>query len=496
MSRKRCSTESSISFFFTESRIADTYAYAIICILQKIEKNTQKPKTAQAPPFTPDHLLRVFLQLLPGRALLKLPALKTLTFYERLFTPLVTLWYLLFQWINHDHSLQAVVTDARAGGADRLNRKLARKMRSSSTGPYSDARTRLPEDFLAQALRLQGSRIIQQSSSTLWKSLVVALLDGSTVRLRPPADIPQAFAPHGNQHKGRTYWCLMRVAVTFCCFTGAALDCALGSMHRSEQALASEIILRALGHCLFVGDRNFGVLRMVQVARQAGQQVLLRMTDARAAKLLGRPLEAGDFLVTWKPTRHDQLQPGCSRDPVQGRLIVTRLERPGFRPQWLCLFTTLADSEPYPAWELVQLYGRRWHVELDLRYVKAQMGAAQLEVHSAAMARKQWLACLLAHNLIRGAMLCAALQQGIAPLTLSFLACRRCLECWLRRLGRTRAKVLAGWEKTLGEIGRCRLPKRKKPRPNEPRAKRHIRESFPPLVGSRAQAREKIKTAP
>jgi hypothetical protein len=162
------------------------YAYSIVCILTTIEKNAPKPKTTEPPPrFTPAHLLRFFLQLLPHRALCNLPGLKQLTFYERLFTPLVTLWYLLFQWLNHDHTLDAVLTDARAGGADRLNPKLSRKLVSSSTGPYSDARTRLPEAFLAQALRLQGSPITEQSPTTLWKGMVVALLDGSTVRLRP-----------------------------------------------------------------------------------------------------------------------------------------------------------------------------------------------------------------------------------------------------------------------------------------------------------------------
>lgn len=397
--------------------------------------------------------------------MLGLPALQGLTFYERLFTPLVTLWYLLFQWLHADHTLQAVVTDARAGGAQRLHGKLARQIRSSSTGPYSDARRRLPEGFLGEALRLQGSQIIRQSAATLWKAMTVALLDGTTVRLRPHGDIAQAFPPHGHQHQEKTYWCLMRVAVTFCCFSGAALDCAVGSTALSEQALACELLLRAAGPCLFVGDRNFGVFRIAQTARHAQQPVLLRMMDIRAAKLLGRALEAGDFPVTWPPSRHDQLQPACGRDPVQGRLIVTRLQRPGFRAQWLCLFTTLADPQAYSAPELVELYGRRWHIELDLRYVKAQMGAAQLEVYSAAMARKQWLACLLAYNLIRAAMLCAALQHATPPLTLSFSACRRRLEGWLRDFGRTLTSVAAGWEKMLRELAQCTLPKRRKPRP-------------------------------
>jgi len=470
------------------------YAYYIVCILNTIQKNAFKPKPANPPPrFTPAQLLLFFLQLLPHRALRRLPALKHKTFYDRLFTPLVTLWYLLFQRLNPDHSLDAALADVQAGGADKLNRKLARQLLSSSTASYSDARQRLPWEFLAQALRLQGRKITTQSPTALWKGMVLALLDGSTVRLRPYGNIPQEFAPHGNQHQKRTYWCLMRVAVNFCCRTGAALDCALGSLHLSEQALGCEIILRALGSSLFIGDRNFGVFRIVQAARHNQQQVLLRLTEVRAAKLLGRALRCTDQAIPWKPTRHDQLPPGLSQDPVQGRLSIVRLQRPGFRTQWLCLFTTLNDTAQYPLEELVRLYGMRWHVELDLRYVKAQLESAQLEAHSAAMARKEWLAALLAYNLVRAAMLCAALQAAIQPLTLSFSACRRRLESWLRDFGRSKVGISASWKNTLAEITRCLLPHRPRPRPTEPRAQRHLRESFPPLIGSRVRAREKLQ---
>lgn len=426
----------------------------------------------------------------------QLPALKNKTFYDRLFTPLVTLWYLLFQRLHHDHSLDAALADARAGGADRLNGKLSRALRSASTSSYSDARQRLPEDFLPQVLRLQGRNITALSSLALWKGWPVTLLDGSTVRLRPYRNIPRQFPPHGNQHQKRTYWCLMRVVVGFCCFTGAALDCALGSRHLSEQALSCEIILRALDPGLFMGDRNFGVFRIVQTAVAKKHHVLLRLTGVRAAKLLGRALRLGDHAVTWKPTRQDQLQPGLPTDPVEGRLMVVQLQRPGFRSQRLCLFTTLADAIQYSLAEMVRLYGLRWHIELDLRYVKAQMESAQLEAHSAAMARKEWLASLIAYNLIRAAMLCSALHHGIPPLTLSFSACRRRLELWLREVGRAHPRLLDRWRRTLAEMSRCRLPQRRQPRPSEPRAQRHLRESYPPLTGSRAKARRKLLLRP
>ena len=433
-----------------------------------------------------------FVQLLPRRALRKLPALQAKGFYDRLFNPLVTLWYLLFQRLNPDHSLEAAQTDARAGGGDRFNKKLSGQLASDSTASLSDARQRLPWEFLAQALLLQGRKIIGLSPATLWQGRVIALLDGSTVRLRPHGRMAKEFPPSGNQHR-RPYWCLMRVVVCFCALSGAALDCAIGSIHVSEQVLACRIILDSLAKCLFIGDRNFGVFRVAQAARQAGQEVLLRMTEARARKLLGRSLVLGDHEVRWEPTRHDQLQPACSQEPLVGRLLVVRLQRKGFRSQLLCLFTTLPNTDDHPLQELVRLYGLRWHIELNLRYLKAQMDLVQLEAKSPDMARKEWLAGLLAYNLIRAAQLCAALQKGISPLTLSFSSVRRRLENWLRQFSRSQRQACAQWAKTLQAMGRCLLPRRRKPRPSEPRAQRHLRLPYLPLYGSRANARKHLK---
>jgi hypothetical protein len=282
--------------------------------------------------------------------------------------------------------------------------------------------------------------------------------------------------------------------VCFCAHTGAALNCALGNAGRSEQVLACQIILcQPLSACLFIGDRNFGVFRIVQTARAAGARVLLRMTQARARKLLGRSLGLGQHAVRWSPTRHDQLQPGCSNDPVDGQLLVVRIKRKGFRTQTLYLFTNLSPSIDYPVEELVSLYGLRWQIELNLRYLKAQMRLVQLECKSADMAQKEWLAGLMAYNLIRAAMLCAALHAGLSALVLSFSLSRRHLENWLAHFGQSRRNGGKQWEKVLRLIGQARLPQRRKCRPAEPRAQRHLRQPYPPLVGSRQKARQDLK---
>ena len=458
--------------------------------------STPPPFPAPAGPsaFSSRQLLGFFRGLLPRRELWKLPGLKDKGFYDRLFTPIVTLWYLIFQRLAFDHTLEGVVADAQAGGADSLCKRLSKKLLSAATVSYSNARQRLPLAFLTEALALQARKILGLNPKALWRGLLVSLLDGSTVRMRPFGDIPKTFPPHRNQAKAPAYWCLMRVVVCFCAHTGAALHCALGATSLSEQVLACQIILcRAFSPCLFIGDRNFGVFRIVQTARAAGVRVLLRMTQTRARKLLGRSLCLGQHAVLWSPTRHDQLQPGCSNDPVDGQLLVVRIKRKGFRTQTLYLFTNLPESVDYPVEELVALYGLRWHIELNLRYLKAQMRLVQLECKSADMAQKEWLAGLMAYNLIRAAMLCAALKEGISALILSFSLSRRHLENWLAHFGQSRRDSGERWEKMLRLIGQARLPQRRKCRPAEPRAQRHLRQPYPPLVGSRRIARQQLK---
>lgn len=470
------------------------YAWYIICILITIQKNASKPKPSPpASPHSPAQLLTFFLKLLPRRTLLQLPALSDRHFYDRLFTPMVTLWYLLFQRLNADHTLDAALSDARTGGADRIRKNLSRQLRSDSTCSYSDARQRLPWPALLQALSLQAQQILRLTPTLLWHGLTIALIDGSTVRLRPHPGTAKQLPPQRNQHPNRAYWCLLRVVVDFCALSGAALDCAMGSIHLSEQQLACQIILGSKLRSLFLGDRNFGVFRIVQVARHAGQEVLLRLTERRARKLLGRTLQPGQYSVNWKPSSHDQLEPGCSKDSVPGRLLIARVHRHGFRPQKLCLFTTLPDTQQYRLEEMMRLYGLRWHIELNLRYLKAQMGMVQLEAKSPNMARKEWLAGLMAYNLVRAAQLCAALQTGLPPLSLSFCAVRRRLEDWLAQSLRAKRSPLASWACLLQRIAQCRLPRRRKPRPSEPRAQRHLRLPYPPLYGSRGAARKNLR---
>jgi Transposase DDE domain len=436
--------------------------------------------------------LKLFLKLAAAFHDAALAPQRKRKFYQRIFCPLVTLWGMVLQRLLADPTLDNVVMNFFHGKADGLRpgqNSPSKKLKSRQTASFSNARQRLPLELIKRIFNQLPALVCQKISGRSWKNWHLVLLDGSTVRLPPAGDIPQSYKPHSGQHQ--SHWSIMRVVVGFCSRSGLAVGCALGSQAMSEQLLACGLILAAQAKTLFMGDRNFGVFRIVQVARQANSQILVRLTKARASRLSGQPLLAGlDLKVLWKHSRHDQLQPDCPAESVEGRLIVCTIKRPGCRPLDLYLFTTLVDQELYLVQELVALYGLRWHVELNLRYLKVQMGLGFLNCKSALMAQKEWYAGLIAYNLIRAMMLLAASKTLLDPLALSFSSSARDIRAvlleWANGQTLNEPKVLAG-------IAKCRLPKRKKPRPIEPRLVRHIRESFGPLRGCRSAARKRLQ---
>jgi hypothetical protein len=423
-------------------------------------------------------------------------------YYDRIYSLVVTLWYLIFQRLNADKTLDAAVKDLRKGGADRLSpsprKRLSRQVRSTDTTSYNEARQRMPLGFLLWAI----GQIAQYVQNGL-RSVGVAtrsfqLIDGSTLAVLRNTCLAAAYPPASNQH-GQSDWCLMRVVVGFCAFTGVVMSATEGPMLVGEQALAWGLMAQAIAGSVWIGDRNFGIWSVVAQALHHHQDVVVRLTQSRAARLTrGRKWVSGqDEVVEWHRTKHDQIAPGTEEVQVKGRLIFVRVPREGrFVSLWL--FTTLMDREAFPIQRLVELYGWRWDAEVDFRYVKTVLDLQQLTVKSPAMARKEFYAALIAYDLVRIVMAAAGEPQAGQPGPgLSFSQVRRVLVSWLNdwakdwrsRKGNLAVKI----EQLIAEAALQGLPRRKKPRPSEPRRIRRRSAKFPPLTGSRAAARAKMQ---
>lgn len=422
--------------------------------------------------------------------------------YQRLWTPHITLWYLIWQRLQPQGTLERVVTDARRGGADRLGARgqpLSKGLKSKASTAYSDARQRLPLDWVRQWFTQSAAALLALGRGPS-PDLPTELLDGSTLRLRPHGDIAQHFPPHRTRRK-RAYWCVARVLVSFCATSGLATAALLASLHVSEQALAVQLILAAAQPALYLGDRNFGVWRVVRAACQGGGQALVRLTRVRTRRLAGRKRLPAflDQAVLWRPSAHDQVDPGLRKEPVRGRLLIIQAHRRGHRPLTLYLFTTLTDAQVYPPQRLLESYGERWQVELNFRTVKATLHLDQSEAKSAQMVRKEFYAGCIAYNLVRGLMATAAQKAGCRPRELSFAKVLGLLtavltELFLAERSATSCANRLQW--LLAEAAGARLPKRRKPRPNEPRAQYHEPQVFPTIKGSRQEARDALTKTP
>lgn len=422
-------------------------------------------------------------------------------FYHRVYSLLVTLWYLIFQRLSADKTQANVVKDLRKGGADRLSpsrrQPLSKKVRSDATTSYNEARQRIPLNFLQWTLQKIAEHVqamgLKRSTSPTFQ-----LLDGSTLPMLANPALAKEYRPARNQH-GSSDWCLMRVVGGFCLWTGVVISAVEGSVMLSEQVLAWTLMTQGLPGTVWIGDRNFGIWSVVAQALHCQQGVIVRLTKARAARLTGgRTWVSGqEEVVVWRRTRHDKIASGTENVSVVGRLIYVRVKREGrFIDLWL--FTTLMDENAFPISRVVEHYGYRWQVELDFRYLKTALELGALDVKSPEMARKEFYAALIAYNLVRLVMAAAQQPNATEPgCSLSFSQVRRVLVGWLLDWGkdwRSRRGSLADKiECLIAEAARQKLPTRRKKRPSEPRCVRRRLAKFPAFKGSRQAARDKMK---
>jgi len=414
--------------------------------------------------------------------------------YHRIFTPLILVWCMIFQRLNHDHTCDAVVDKLRAGGFDQLDKdpckaELSQRIRSESTAAYCKARKRTPIQFIEHILDYSVQSVQSIPVKALeWLDRKVYLLDGSTLLLRPTAELVRHYGQHTTVKKV-PYWVVMRIVCMFCLQNGVVTRIKEGALNTSEQKLAENCMSVLSPGDICVGDRGFGMFRLVQSVRHYQGDALFRLSRLRALKLFKEQLYPGyDIAVVWAPSNKDTLNSGMSVDPIPGRLIYVRLDRPGFRSQDLYLFTTLLDRDTYTRERLIQLYGLRWHVELNLRYIKRTLDLYLLESKSVDIVRKELLAGMIAYNLVRMFILLSANQNGCPALALSFsMSLRRVFNFVFKDWSRA-SDLKSCFEKLLHRISKCKLPSRAKPRV-EPRWVRPRDKTFQEFWIPRPQAR-------
>lgn len=314
-----------------------------------------------------------FADLLPAEEVARAVQAEKVSFRDRLFSPLVTLWVFLSQALDPDHSCRAAVARFLAWRSTQ-----GLPSCSANAGAYCKARGRLPEGVLARLVRTTGRRLQDQAPPEWrWHGHPVKVVDGSTVSMPDTPDNQKAFPQSRTQQPGVGFP-IARLVVLFALAVGTALDAALGryqGKQTGETALFHTLRHNLEPGDLLLADRYFASYWEIALARQRGADMVCRLHRRRRADFRrGRRLGPEDHVVVWaRPTQPDWMDEATYAAlpaTLAMREVRVRVQHPGFRTKVLVVATTLLDPEAFPRQDVAILYRIRWYAELDLRSLK------------------------------------------------------------------------------------------------------------------------------
>ena len=404
---------------------------------------------------------------------------------ERLYGPLTTVVLFIEQVLGADHSCQ----DAVAQG---LSARLAAGQApcSLNTGPYCKARKRLALGLVERLAREVGARLSEaQPMPWLWRGRHVKLVDGTTVSM-PDTARNQAAFPQSRGQKPGLGFPLARLVGIVSLSCGAVLEWATGpckGKDTGETALLWGLMDKLRQGDVIVADRYFAGYFMVARLMQLGVDAIIRQHQRRHTDFRrGRRLGKRDHVVTWaRPPRPSWMDQATYTTMPESMIL--REVRVGE----LTVVTTLLDAGEIGKPELVELYGKRWHVELDFRSIKTVMQMEILRCKSPDMIRKEIAAHLLAYNLVRIVMAQAAHLAHVLPRQLSFKATLQAINAFEENLRFCpRTKLTTRHAIVLASISQAMLPVR--PGRVEPRAVKRRPKPHNLLTKPRCVLRERL----
>ncbi len=420
---------------------------------------------------------------------------------DPVYTPAVTLWAFLSQVLfkGEHRSCLAAVSRVMV-----LVVALGRKPCSENTGAYCRARARIPTAVvrrLTTDVAAAAERRVPEE--WLWKGRHVKLADGFTVGM-PDTQKNQEAYPQPPAQKPGLGFPLARCVVLLSLATGMAADLEIGpysGKETGETALLRKLLKRLENGDILLADRYYCSYFLIALLKDLGVDFVVRLHQCRTADFRrGERLGPGDHTVTWvrpaRPKWMDDETYAMMPETVCVREVLVTVAHRGYRTKSFVVVTKLRDNETYPADDIAALYEKRWLAELDIRAIKSTLGFDVLRCETPEMVRKELWVALLAYNLIRQAMLEAALQAEAAPRQLSFAhALQAIAASWLVVLTLSPERQAALIDATIGALRRPlvgRRPHRVEPRAVKRRPKPHDLlmkprdEARAELLGSRA----------
>jgi putative transposase len=407
------------------------------------------------------------------------------------YNPAVILWAFLSQVLGADRSCRAAALRVLV-----LVVALQRGPCSTDTGLYCRARAKLPV-VLLRRLTYEVADQMEQAvpEHWLWKGRHVHLVDGTTVTAPDTPENQAAWPQPPTQQPGLGFP-MIRLVVLLSLATALVSGLALGryeGKETGETALLRSLLERLPPGHVVLADRHYCSYFMVALLQQRGVDVVFRLHQCRPVDFRrGRRLGRDDHIVRWqrpvRPQWMDEESYATMPKTLAVREVRIQVGIPGFRVQELVVVTTLLDQRQYRREEITDLYHERWHVELDIRALKATLQMETLRCLTPFMVEKEIWATFLGYNLVRKVSCQAALLANKHPRQISFTATLQAVRSgWENR---TQARVAV--RQALAVAVLAALAKEAvgdRPQRCEPRAVKRRPKNQALLTVPRAQAR-------
>jgi hypothetical protein len=344
------------------------------------------------------------------------------------------------------------------------------------------AKKRLPLKLLMELVGRSVPEDPLVRPQSLWKGFTLYLADGMSFMTPDTLELARRYGKAKN-HRGTSFGYPAPKLLALIDAAGGFIRKVIALPWARHELTCLSRLFKAVGDGgLLLGDRGLVSFAHMALLMGAGIQGCFRLPrwqvvfnrgqiSRRLIKRLGRQ----DLLVRWIGSRRpewlsEKRWKALATQELTLRQISFRVCRKGYRTHWAWIVTTLLDPQQYSAQELIDLYSKRWQIEVYFRDLKRTLGLSLLSARTVLGVRKEILAFVLLYNLIRGVMKQAATQQRVHADRISFTAALN----WLL------------WSSPGDPIPKLKV-NRHNVRRSPARKLKNARHRFPQLNGSRDQ---------
>ncbi len=356
------------------------------------------------------------------------------TYRDRVFSPVTTIWGFLSQVLSEDHSCR-----------DTVSRIIAQRAAngitvcSPNTASYCNARSRIPTSVLSTLARRTAEELhASVDDRWKWNGRSVFILDGSSVSM-PDTPENQAMYPQPPNHKPGLGFPLARITVLLSLATGACHDLTIAPY--AGKGTGEKTLFRRMYDSLKPGDVVLAdaLFDDYFIACELCNRGIDLVAHAHFARVGSRTAESrpdGDILVWQRPNKPHGMKGEKYRTyPKQllMRQVTVDARDKNNRAQQFKVITTILTSS-IDGQQIGALYEHRWEGEVDIRSIKCTMKMDILRCKTPNMIHKEIWTHLLAYNLLRTAMAVAANENDIEPREVSFKGAKQAVTAFAPKI--------------------------------------------------------------